>query len=235
MTLFGFWILISPRDFLAFLPFVSIFVVAGLTRTRYFLESIAVLAIVSLVGVAYYTEWFSNRTREFITMESQLLRLTTPGDLVMDYKGETIYRVRPYRFILEFITRNAIAKGRIPDTVPEDLVRMRCHVAQADGTQWPARARDFMRVNFVDLGRLRASGQWLQNDGSFSIAIPGEYVVLTKRGEANGVLDGMPYHGARPLTAGMHKFSGSAERMVCLWAPAFARGFSPFHPRDLDF
>ena len=25
------------------------------------------------------------------------------------------------------------------------------------------------------------------------------------------------------------------ERLACLWAPAFARGFSPFHLRDLDF
>jgi hypothetical protein len=77
----------------------------------------------------------------------------------------------------------------------------------------------------------------LQPDGSFRIAIPGEYVILRKDGQAGGILDGTPYRGARPLAAGMHKFTAArtGERLAFLWAPAFARGFSPFHLRDLDF
>lgn len=236
VTLSSFWILISPRDFLPFLPFLAIFSVAALARkTGSFFPLVPSLTIVSLIATGYYAGWLSNRTREFITMENQLLRLTRPGEQVMDYKGETIYRRRPYYFILEFITRNAIAHGLVADTVPEDLIRTRCHVAQADGSQWPDRARDFMSANFIDLGRLRASGQWLQPDGTFTIAIPGEYVVLTRNGEAGGVLDGTPYRGARALAPGIHTFAGTRERMACLWAPAYARGFSPFHPLDLDF
>jgi hypothetical protein len=198
---------------------------------------VSTLAIICLVLVGYYTAWLSNRTREFITMENQLLRLTRPGELVMDYKGEMIYRRRPYYFILEFITRNAIAHGLISDTVPEDLVRTRCHVAQADGTQWPDRAREFMHAYFIDLGRLRASGQWLQPNGSFTIGVPGDYVILTKQGQAGGLLDGTPYRGLRPLAAGPHTFTAAnaSQRLACLWAPAYARGFSPFHPQDLDF
>ena len=119
--------------------------------------------IVCLIGVGYYAQWLTNRTREFITMERQVLNLTRPGEPVMDYKGETIYRRRPYYFILEFITRNAIAaRARRPIRSPEDLVRAGCHVAQADGAQWPDRARAFMGANFINLGRLRASGQWLR-------------------------------------------------------------------------
>jgi MFS family permease len=236
-TLVGFWILISPRDFLPFLPFMAIFFVAWLMRRTYFVPLMAALAIVCLIGVGYYAAWLSNRTREFITMENQLLRLTRPGELVMDYKGETIYRRRPYYFILEFITRNAIARGLVADTVPEDIVRTGCHIAQADGEQWPDRARDFMHANFLDLGRLRASGQWLGPNGSFTIAVPGDYVILTKEGEPAGLLDGTPYRGARSLAAGAHTFtSARAEgRVACLWAPAYARGFSPFHLQDLDF
>jgi hypothetical protein len=234
-TLFSFWILISPRDFLPFLPFLAIFFVAALARKRSFVPVIATLSIVSLLGAGYYSAWLSNRTREFITMENQLLRLTQPGDLVMDYKGETIYRRRPSYLILEFITRNAIVHHLVADTVPEDLIRTRCHVAQADGSQWPDRARDFMSANFIDLGRLRASGQWLRSDGTFTIAIPGDYVVLTMYGEAGGLLDGTPYRGARVLAPGVHTFTGGHKRMAYLWAPAFARGFSPFHLQDLDF
>jgi len=237
LTLGGFWILISPRDFLPFLPFVAIFAVAALARRPRFAATMAALLVVCLVGVGYYAEWLANRTREFITMERQVLNLTRPGEPLMDYKGETIYRRRPYYFILEFITRNAILHGLVKDTVAEDLVREGCHVAQADGTQWPDDAREFMEANFLNLGRLRASGQWLQPDGSFRIAIPGEYVILRKEGHAAGVLDGAPYRGPRRLAAGVHRFTATApeERLACLWAPAFARGFSPFHLRDLDF
>jgi hypothetical protein len=237
ITLCGFWILISPRDFLPFLPFASMFAVAALMRRPHFERNLAVLMIVCLIGTGYYAEWLTNRTREFITMERQVLNLTRPGEPVMDYKGETIYRRRPYYFILEFITRNAILHGLIPDTVAEDLVRAGCHVAQADGSQWPDRARGFMDANFINLGRLRASGQWLDAGGSFSIAIPGDYVIISKDGHTVGILDGAPYRGARPLAAGVHTFTGApaGERLACLWAPAFARGFSPFHLRDLDF
>ncbi len=234
-TLFSFWILISPRDFLPFLPFLTIFVVAALTRRKFFLEAIIVTAIVLLTGVGYYAAWLTNGTAEFITMENQLLNVSRPGELVMDYKGELIYRRRPTYFILEFITRNAIARGLIADTVPEDLVRTRCHIAQADGSQWPSRARVFMNANFIDLGRLRVSGQWLRPDGTFTIAIPGDYVILDKNGEASGALDGTPYRGSRALERGVHRFSGGKERVACVWAPAYARGFSPFHLRDLDF
>jgi hypothetical protein len=234
-TLFSFWILISPRDFLPFLPFLAIFFVAAVARRKFFVEAIIVTAIVSLTGVGYYAAWLTNRTAEFITMERQLLNVSRPGELVMDYKGELIYRRRPYYFILEFITRNAIAQGLVADTVPEDLIRTRCHIAQADGTQWPDRARLFMRANFIDLGRLRVSGQWLQRDGTLTIAIPGDYVMLSQSGEASGVLDGTPYRGSRTLERGVHTFAGANGRVACVWAPAFVRGFSPFHPRDLDF
>jgi hypothetical protein len=238
-TLCGFWILISPRDFLPFLPFISMFAVAALIRRPHFERNAAMLMIVCLIGVGYYAQWLTNRTREFITMERQVLNLTRPGEMVMDYKGETIYRRRPYYFILEFITRNAILHGLVADTVAEDLVRAGCHVAQADGAQWPDRARAFMDANFLNLGRLRASGQWIAPDGSFSIAIPGKYVIIGAAGSPRGLLDGTPYREARQLAAGVHTFQsairGPDERLACLWAPAWWRGFSPFHLRDLDF
>jgi hypothetical protein len=211
--------------------------VAALVRHPHFERNLGALILVCLIGVGYYAQWLTNRTREFITMERQVLNLTRPGEPVMDYKGETIYRRRPYYYILEFITRNAIVHGLVPDTVPEDLVRAGCHVAQADGSQWPDRARSFMDANFLNLGRLRASGQWIAPDGSFSIAIPGKYVIIGAGGSPRGLLDGTPYREARQLVAGVHTFTGApaGERLACLWAPAWWRGFSPFHLRDLDF
>jgi hypothetical protein len=154
--------------------------------------------------------------------------------MIMDLKGETIFRRRPFYYAFELITRSQIAHGIIEDTVAADVVRKRTYVAQADGPMWPPQARAFLNENFINLGRLRAAGQWLKDDGTFTIAIPGEYVLLTERGEARGVLDGAPYTGARVLAAGTHRFEGDTH-VAALWAPAHERGHSPFHLRDTEF
>jgi hypothetical protein len=189
------------------------------------------------VAIVYYAEGFRNGTLEDITMMRQLLGVTRPGEPVMDLKGETVFRPRPFYYILEYISRNAIRRGQLADTIADDVVRARCHVAQADGEFFPPRGRAFLAANFLDVGRLRAAGQWIRADGSFSIAIPGTYVMVRQAGEAVGILDGTPYRGARALSPGLHRFvrAGKNNRVSCLWAPAFARGYSPFHLRDRDF
>ena len=161
-------------------------------------------------------------------MIRQVLRLTRPGELLMDIKGETIFRQRPSYHIFEFITRNQMLRGMIADTVPEDVVAKRCYVAQADGEFWPPRARAFLSANFLDLGRLRAAGQWIKADGSFTIAVPGDYVIVSRNGVVNG---------PAALAAGPHRFEGvnSGERLAVIWAPAIKRGLSPFRLQDRDF
>lgn len=236
-TLLGFWILISPRDFLVILPILAIFVAAAIDRLEARVPVYAGVALIFLAGIWHYTRGFENGTEEHITMMRQVLGLTRPEDPIMDLKGETVYRRRPYYYILEFITRREIRRRVIADTIPEDVVRTRCHVAQADGAFFPPRGRAFLAANFLDLGRLRAAGQWINEDGSFTIAVPGQYVIVTSSGEAQGGLDTSPYRGARWLEPGAHTFApiGPPQRIACLWAPAFTRGYSPFHLRDREF
>jgi hypothetical protein len=65
--------------------------------------------------------------------------------------------------------------------------------------------------------------------------MPGEYVVIDKSGLAQGTLDGSP-NAPHMLGAGPHRFAPPNDtHYAVLWAPAFARGFSPFHLKDLDF
>ena len=236
ITLGGFWILISPRDFLPLLPLVTIFLVAWLLRKPWAARSLVVIVLICSIAIWRETDGFANHTAEHITLMHQVLRLTRPGEPLMDFKGETIFRPRPYYFIFEFITRNAMTRGFIADTVPEAVVRGGCHVAEADGPFWPQRAAAFLNANFIDVGRLRASGQWIGAGGGFAIAVPGEYVVVRKRGEATGRLDGTRYSGPRHLEAGEHRFeSEGRDRLAFFWAPAWQRGFSPFHLQDRDF
>jgi hypothetical protein len=236
ITLAGFWILISARDFLPILPFFAMAGAQWADRRRFRAEILIGWTALCLYGHGHYTDWLANETREFTTMMNQVLGLTRPGEYLMDYKGETIYRRRPYYYIFEMIGRSQMRAGLIPDTIPEDMIRTRCHVMQADGRFWPPRAKRFLLDYTIDLGRLRASGNWIGENGAFRVAIPAMYAILDKRGNASGVLDGVPYTGPRMLAAGMHTFlRAKAERVVWLWAPAYARGYSPFHLRDTEF
>ncbi len=235
VTLAGFWPVISPRDFLPIMPLAAIFTTAELMRSSNPVRAFAITAAVCIASLFYYADRFENRTAEDITMMDQVLRLSRPGEPLIDHKGETIYRRRPFYFALEIATRTLISRGVVRDTIPEDVIRTRTHVAQADGAMWPARGRQFLSENFVNLGRLRASGQAIREDGTFTIAVPGEYVIVSERGEVRGgVLDGTPYQGARELGAGAHRYVGE-RNVTVLWAPAFRRGHSPYHLRDLDF
>ncbi|MFL6247998.1 MAG: ArnT family glycosyltransferase [Thermoanaerobaculia bacterium] len=235
VTLAGFWPVISPRDFLPMMPIAAIFAAAALMSSSQPVRAFAIAAAVCLVSLFHYADRFADRTAWHITMMDQALRLSHPGEPLIDHKGETIYRRRPFYFALEIATRTLISRGVVRDTIAEDVVRTRTHVAQADGAMWPPRGRAFLSENFVNLGRLRASGQEIREDGTFTIAVPGEYVIVSERGEVRGgLLDGSAYGGARELGAGAHRFVGE-KKVTVLWAPAFRRGHSPYHLRDTEF
>ena len=236
-ALVGFWLLISPRDLLSLYPLLAIFLAAAIDRLDIRVPVYLATCLLFVAGIWYYGDHLELRTDEHITMMRQVLGVTRPGEPVLDLKGETVFRPRPYYYILEFITRRAMLHNLVRDTIPEDVVRTNCHVAQADGPFFPPRGREFLRANFIDLGRIRAAGQWIKPDGSFTIAVPGEYVILNSNGEAQGALDGSPYRGKRMLQLGAHTFvtAGTNGEVACLWAPAFERGYSPFHLRDREF
>ena len=236
VTLSCWWILISPRDFLAILPFYAMLGAAWIDGKRFRVPALAGFTLFAFLSLGYYTQWLKNETPEFTTMMDQVLHLTRPGEPLMDFKGETIYRRRPFYFIFEAIGRAEIKKGLIADTVARDMINARCHVAQADGRFWPPNAKAFLLKHYIDVGRLRASGNLIPDNGDFEVAIPAQYVVIDKNGQARGTLDGVPYRGAVMLAAGMHHFVRTTdERVAWLWAPAFERGYSPFHLRDRDF
>lgn len=212
---------ISPRDFLPLMPLLAILAASATTQTQR-----AIVAVACIAALFYYADRFRDRTEWHITMLHQALRLTHPGEMLIDIKGETIFRRRPFYYVFENLTRAQIDRGIIRDTLAADVIRTRTHVAQADGPMWPPRARAFLSENFLDMGRLRASGQWLRGDGSFTIAVPGEYVILNERGAIAP---------PREYAAGTYRITPRNEKLAVLWAPAFRRGHSPFHHRDREF
>jgi hypothetical protein len=228
VTTQAFWPMLSPRDYLAVMPLMAMFLAAAVPR-----HALTALTVVFVLSLFHYADMFRDRAREHVAMMRQVLDLTRPGDCVMDLKGETIYRRRPFYYALETIARTAISRRLMTDRIPEAMIAKRCHVAAADVFDVSPRSRAFLTANFLDLGAIRAAGQWIGSDGSFSVAIPGLYVIASRQGLARGLIDGVQQTGPVLLDAGTHHFAraAAAEPVACLWASAFERGYSPFAQR----
>ncbi|HYM62619.1 MAG TPA: glycosyltransferase family 39 protein [Thermoanaerobaculia bacterium] len=238
ITLRSFWIMISTRDFLPLMPIGAIFLAALVARWRftrpYLVPILACAGVVCAGFKLHYISPGGQQTRRDLAFTREVLSLTRKGEPIMDLKGESIFRPRPFYNIFEAISRAQMQQGLLRDTIPESMIAARCHVAIADNNFFPPRGRKFLNDNFLNLGSLRASGQWIAGDGSFNIAVEGDYVIVARGGEARGSLDGTPYNGPRKLAAGRHVFtsSGQAERLAVFWAPAYGRGYSPFHVKE---
>lgn len=170
---------------------------------------------------------------------SAALRLTAPDEAVFDDKGDAVFRRRAFFPVLEDITREAMAKGRIADTIPEAILADRVCVATLASRRLPPRGKQFLDANFLPVGPVRVCGRWLPGAAGrppypavvFQVEIPGRYTVLGGGGPARGRLDGTELTAPRELAAGVHLFAPrSPPPWALLWARAAERGFSPFPP-----
>lgn len=173
---------------------------------------------------------------------AEVLRLTDRDDLVLDLKGETVFRRRPTYLVFETLTKLRVNGGSLPEAIQEDTVARRACVATADIERWPLRTQRFLRENYLVVGRLRVAGRLLDGAAGgasgrrieFDVTIPARYAIVAADGPATGSLDGAPYTGPRFLDAGRHAFtvSSGGSRLALVWAQAVERGFSPFAPPD---
>jgi hypothetical protein len=181
---------------------------------------------------------FDDRTRGETGMLRSVLRLTEPGDYVLDCKGETVFRERCIRPILERITMKAIQRGIIPDTAPERCVETRtCVVATIWMQRYSRATRDFVERNYLPVGnKLSVAGALLRparDDISrydFDVVIPAPYQIITRDATPAGMLDDASYAGRRFLMAGPHTFRTSAPtrgKLVLLWSRAVDQNFKP--------
>lgn len=250
LALEGFWPLVTGQDYLPVWPLAAIFAVAGVqrwedrrtargARGRALPATVLLAVLAAELGVIVLKgPVWRDRGHAQTAILADVLRLTDGGDYVMDAKGETVFRRRPFFWVLETITKARLRRGLLPDTIPEAVVRTRCHVAVPDSARFPQRGRAFLNANFVSVGRLRVAGRLLGPPPragaplSFAIAVPGEYSVVTPAGPAAGELDGTGGAGPRFLAPGTHEFKleGASRPLAVVWAKAIARGFSPFTP-----
>lgn len=195
------------------------------------------LAVIELFLPLRKRSIFDDRTTHQTSMLRSLLKLTEPNDYVLDCKGETIFRHRCFRPVLERITMRAIKRGIIVDDAPQRCIETRtCVVATIWAQRYSPATLQFVQRNYLPVGnKLSVAGMVLQPASAtpqrydFEVVIPASYRIIAKGGDVSGMLDGVPYHGAQFLKAGWHSFE-SAEpsgQLVLLWAQAVERAFAP--------
>jgi hypothetical protein len=197
----------------------------------------AVAAMVEIAVIPIRNHLWQDRAQPEIVLVGDVLRLTDESELVMDPKGEAIFRRRPIRYAYEEVTRARMARGLILDDGAERLVATRTCVAVNQLKRFPDRSRVYLEQNYLPVGPLRVAGTRLDaserdpaGEIPFEVAIPARYVLIGQPTAPTGVLDGTPYDGARFLDAGPHEYApGTADaRIAVIWERAAERGFSPF-------
>ncbi|GBG15910.1 phosphoribosylformylglycinamidine synthase [Novimethylophilus kurashikiensis] len=249
LGLYGFWPLVTRQDFL---PLIPLFVVIATgcwidamqqtsrSHAGNFKQGVLVVLVLveASILIAKDKPWQLMKTSAPTQLVSETLQLTHSGDRIIDLKGETVFRPRPFYYVLEGVTRKRISLGLIQDTIPEDVIRTGTAVAAADSGFFPPRGRAFLNDNFVSVGALRVAGRLIDDkamnaDGSFAfeVGVPTVYALVSDRGDQATELDGSPYTGGRTLSPGRHTFKpalGSSSQWAVVWASAIERGFSPF-------
>jgi general stress protein CsbA len=249
VILFIFWPLVTREDFLALIPVVGLVVAPALLavlekgRQRHprfapmgiALPACLVLALLAM-DIQIVQPWRDRADFEEGIIASTL-KLTDPGDYVMDTKGEMIYRNRPYYYALEEMTRWMLRREQIKDNIPEQMIAHGVCVASRNPERYPARTAKFLKQNFVPVSfRVLVAGKILTpapagHPTSFVIAIPAKYALLGATPSGPFLLDGKTYEGPVLLAPGQHSIQTTADGgpVAIVWAQALQRGFSPFY------
>jgi Dolichyl-phosphate-mannose-protein mannosyltransferase len=255
-ALCSFWNLLTRQDFLPYYPLVFVLVSGALLAvsphlakynpgvSRY-LRRFSLPAFIGLLelGLVIGTRPFwIDRAKLETNLLRGVLKLTDPGDYVLDCKGETIFRQRCFWPVTESITVERLRRKLVADNVAERAVETRTCVAAMKG-RMPFHARKFIWNNYISVGNdLKVAGKFLKPSPTdstrmdFEVVIPAPYKIIAPDGPVEGMLDGAPYDGARFLAPGAHTFvqTSSRTQLVFFWAQAVDRNFVPekfSHPR----
>jgi hypothetical protein len=248
-ALYSFWTLLTRQDDLPYYPLAFVLVSGGLLAispyfARYdprigrYLRRIplpAFVALLNLVLLIASRPFWIDRARLETGLLRGVLKLTEPGDFVLDCKGETIFRQRCFWPVTESIMLERLARGLVTDNAGQRAVETRACFAAMKG-RMPFNARNFIWKNYISVGNdLRVAGRFLRpsaTDGrrmEFGVVIPASYKIVARDGPVTGTLDGTPYEGARFLAPGEHTFvqTSSRTQLAALWAQAVDRNFLP--------
>ena len=240
--LFTFWPLVSKQDFLPFYPLLML-ATAGLlielgncigSKTRWPIFLLPLLVVCwQLAGILRVHPPFEQTNQKNVQIISDTLNLTHPGETVLDAKGQTIYRPRPYYYVFEQITRERVERGDLVDDAPKRLVLARTPVVVESHWLTPVTGR-FVNQNYLSVGSVRVLGKKIASPAvghvGFEITIPENYTLVGLNGRVSGTLDGTEINGPRDLAAGPHDLvlNSPEDSVAIVWSRAIEKGYSPF-------
>jgi hypothetical protein len=149
-----------------------------------------------------------------------VLRLTKPGDCVLDVKGETIFRRRPVYWLYVQAVVRGLESGRLAEEAPARLTRTRTAVVVGSGAGLPDGLRKFVKDHYVPAGGglLRVAGHVAER-GAVDLPVAGDYVILA---------EGVTPAGELPAAqAGRNAIAASPARQLVYWKAAWDAGFRP--------
>jgi hypothetical protein len=237
----SYWPLITAQDFTPWWPLVALtvlpFVFHLLSLTPWPARVAIPLAGLLLLGGEAGCIWrlqspFNNMMAPFEQNLAVVLRLTNPDDLVMDGKGETIFRNRPIYWVLEGVTLRRIELGLIPNDVRENIVAK--SVCVAVNHRLRPEDQKWLRANFLEGdGKVWVAGQNLGDARpamTFHTEIKARYSIVSDSGKLAGSIDGAPLLDSQVIAPGDHRLDLVAARgnVAFVWTQALERGFSPF-------
>ena len=248
--LWSYWPILSAEDYQPLIPVAFMALVPLgfelIESTRFCRARFVVIGLISCVSLAALLKIDSplrNSTTTRAIIVADVLKLTTPGQYVLDGKCESLFRPRPYYYVIETMTEERLRRGGLVDDIAERLIKTRAPVALV--TRMPPAARRFISENYVAIdsrireSRFRVLGKELVvgKDGhaTFELKIPERYVVAAPgRQLIAGEMDGTPMNDSRWLGVGKHTFIAGQRPpgMTLLWANAYEKGFDLWLPPE---
>ncbi|HET6552093.1 MAG TPA: hypothetical protein VFG49_01020 [Dyella sp.] len=239
------WPLVTKQDFLPVLPTI-VLALGGWASQWQWLGSrphmrggLVLLVLVAEVGsvIAYAPPWQDELAAQRAEL-SLVLRYTDESDTVMDPKGDTIFRMRPYYPVLESLAMRRLRKGLMTDTIAEELIDHRTMLVVL--RRLPYASARFVMLNYVPAGRdVWVAGHMFPTSAAeqtIDVALPGDYVLTDGFRRLSGSVDGAPAADHWQLDRGVHQLRAAAGVPVALvWRQAFERGWRPMAtPRQGD-
>jgi hypothetical protein len=250
-ALYSFWTLLTREDFLPYHPLAFVFATAAVLEifgSELFLSRLsprlrgmpwpACVALILFFTCLAMRPFWVNKAKVETELLADVLKLTKPGEYVFDCKGETIFRQRCFRPILEPVTIERIERNLMVDDAAQRCVETRTCVAAPAGGRTSLSAHLFVARNYLPVkGWVRVAGGYLKESRAQSAAlefesvIPASYDIVAREGIVTGTLDGEAYSGARFLEPGKHFFMPTTPVsgvLAFVWARAIDLHYSPF-------
>jgi len=231
------WPLITKQDFLPVLPtlvlalggWASHWPWLGLRPQLRGALLLLILAVELATVVAYAPPWQDELADQRAEL-TLVLRYTDKTDTVMDPKGDTIFRMRPYYPVLESLAMHRLRKGLMTDTIVDELLTHGTMVVVP--RRLPYASAHFVVENYVPAGRdVWVAGRMFptpEPEQVIDVALPGNYVLTDGFRQLRGSVDGGPVADHWHLDRGVHYLKVAAGVPVALvWGQAFDRGWRP--------